>query len=700
MPPGFFNKIPFVKLLLPFAVGIYFYLFDILFIPFYFFILPVVLFVLGKQKQFRKLNVIQGFAIHLFLFIAGNYLSYLNHEIKYENHFSKIAKNKQGLFWGYVAETPVQKGKSIRVVFEVDQYHYKKNIENVKGKILCYFQKTELAQQIDYGDYLFIPADFSELTPPANPNQFSAKDFFKYQNIFHASFLKNDLFILEKSQSHFNFKKLALHTRSFFIHQIFSMPLSDEAKTIIAALVLGYDDEIDKEVILDFAETGVMHILSVSGLHIGVVFLILQNLLVFLNKDRKKQYLKLFILISFLWFYAYLTGFSTSVVRAALMFSLISLGTTFKLNNNIFNILAFSAFMLLVFNPGYLVNVGFQLSYSALAGILLIQPLFDKIWQPENKVVYFLYSTATVSTAATLGTLPLNLYYYHQFPLYFIPSNILAIPLSTVCIYLGFLLLIFLPFDFIVLFLSKLTNLVIRILNYSLSEMAAWPYSNIQPITFSKAEILFLYIAIIFTLVFIYFPRAKLIKAGLLCFIVYFIYSIYNVFPKVKQTMLVVYQIPGTTAIEIKQQHTSFFISDKSLCYDRWMQKFHCQPFRSEQNIKYTEFIPLNNNLKPQKIYSKNFISNDKFFQYNDKLFAVFDNSDLKVFLIGKNIKTDYILLQGEFNFFDVRKLYNQYIILDNTFKIRGKTKLLALLKKQNKMVWDIKKDGAFVKAG
>ena len=237
----------------------------------------------------------------------------------------------------------------------------------------------------------------------------------------------------------------ALKLRKSFINIFENQGISGRNFAVVTALVLGMDDYLDNDTRKEFSSAGAIHILCVSGLHVGVIYMVLNALLFFLKRNKYARALRSLILLIGIWFYAMLTGLAPAVLRAATMFSFVIIGTGIKRKAGVFNSLTVSAFILLLFNPFLIYNVGFQLSYAAVIAIVAIQPTIYQIWQPKNKIADNIWGITTVSVAAQLGTAPLGLFYFHQFPNYFIITNLIAIPLATLILYAGFLSVILSP---------------------------------------------------------------------------------------------------------------------------------------------------------------------------------------------------------------------------------------------------------------
>ena len=234
---------------------------------------------------------------------------------------------------------------------------------------------------------------------------------------------------------------------NYFAQLIHSKVEHPESQQIALALLLGQKGSLDKEIMDAYSETGTMHILAVSGLHVGIIYALLLLPVRGLKSTSKIRFFYLLLVVLLIWVYALLTGFSPSVVRAAAMFSLVTLGQMRKRKASIWNTLAFSALMILVIDPDVIFDIGFQLSYLAVAGIVGIQPLMVGWWLPRNSILEYFWQLATVSLAAQLVTFPLSILYFHQFPTYFLLANLLVVPLAFVIMAVGvpFMFLAWIP---------------------------------------------------------------------------------------------------------------------------------------------------------------------------------------------------------------------------------------------------------------
>ncbi len=403
----------------------------------------------------------------------------------------------QGTSWqdseGYLAEVTLydhEKPNSFENLLEIKSVNKNGAWEKSDGKVLIYHQ---LDYSLEPGMILWVRGFPDKIDPPSNPNEFDYSKFLKGKGIEYRQFVGSKVAVLGKNKNSERTYFLE-HLRRNLSNLLQEKIPDPKSYQVAQALLLGQKQYLDQDIKKAYSNSGVMHILAVSGLHVGIVYALLMFLVkpFGLKKMSKKSYLTLVILL--IWAYALLTGFSPSVVRAATMFSLVTLGQMRERKPSIFNVLAFSALVMVTINPKVIFEVGFQLSYLAVIGIVLIQPLIIRFWLPPNKRLEYVWQIIAVSLAAQLATLPLTIYYFHSFPTYFLLGNLFIIPLAFLIMQVGVPLLLFgwVPFlgDFLGIIVSKL----IWIQNLLIDQIQLLPNSNLERLTISPVSMIVIWV--------------------------------------------------------------------------------------------------------------------------------------------------------------------------------------------------------------
>jgi len=357
---------------------------------------------------------------------------------------------------------------------------------------------------------------------------------------------------------------------------------------VLSALTLGYTDNLQPDLRASYSATGVIHILSVSGMHVGVVYIVISFLLGFMNKSQGQKIFRALFIMLFLWGYAFLSGMSPAVIRATLMFSFIAIATCFERKTQIYNTIFMSMLGMLLINPNYLYDVGFQLSYAAVLSIIFFKPVIDKIYHPTNLISGFIWSMFSVSLAAQLGTTPFTLYYFQQLPNYFLLTNFIAIPLSTIVIYLAMALLFVSFIPYLSVCIGFLLNGSVWLLNFVIVTIQHLPYS-VSHISLDIRQSAVLFLAI-FCLSGYYFNRkfAPLI-VGLISLLITCIFSFLVNYQTLTTKRMIVYAGQKTTHISfINRNQNKVFTTDsteiKRIANAYWQNQKLQQPIFIHRN--------------------------------------------------------------------------------------------------------------------
>ena len=470
---------------------------------------------------------------------------------------------------------------------------------------------------------------------------------------------------------------------------------SDNERSVGAALILGFKDEIPQEVLTAYINTGSMHVLSVSGLHVGVVAIMLELLLKKISTRRRWwRVTKPIVLIFFIWVFSIFTGASAAVLRAAVMFSFLILGRSLRREVNIYNILAISAFVLLCYNPFLLMDVGFQLSYMALVGIVYFQPKIYRMWLIDNKLGDYLWSLTATGIAATLATLPISLYFFHQFPTYFWLSGFVVVPAAVVILWLGIALFCFDWIPFVGIIIGKLLYYGIWITNALLFLIQKLPYSVVTGIFISMAALIFLYLALLSTSLAILTKRFRWVLVGLGCLVPVLGMRAYQAFRSVESKKIIIYNTYKNSIIDC--------ISSGS-----------CRSFQSSGLLPKTELFATQNARWEAGVSNgsiEKFIFTDSLIERNDLLYKnnFISFCDKKIYFLNapliadssRKINIDYLVVSKNsmLQIKEIKKYFDaSLVILDASNTAYKAKKLAAECQLIGQPCWDMSEQPAFV---
>ena len=457
-----------------------------------------------------------------------------------------------------IAETSGSFQKCEMEVKQVIQY---KDTIAVKGRILVFIEDT--SQALRRKDICVFQTDLDLIQNKNNPGEFDSRHFWKHKSINRMAFVSADQFKVV-GYEHWKMMDVFIGWRESFSDIIDQfLPLGDE-NAVAKGLILGDRTSIDSEISRKFGNTGAMHVLAVSGLHVAILVQILTYILALFKKwISKKKALVLALVI--VWIYAALTGFSPSVARSALMFSLLAGSTLFEKNYIPLNSLAFSAILLLFWNPHYLYDIGFQLSYLAMIGIFLFYQPLSKLFFTKVKWIQTAWEGTMVGIAAQVMTLPLTLYYFHQFPNYFVLTNLGLMIFSFLVLALGIAL-------FALSWIPLLSKAIAFLLLLSLTAMLwiidfvdSLPGAVSAAFVLSKWEVVLVFSLIISTFLVLSNKKMSVLKPILLCATFWVMFLVYNRFERMNTTQICFLNENNPTFIvQDKQQSFCFYENSKT----------------------------------------------------------------------------------------------------------------------------------------
>ncbi|MCD0490193.1 ComEC family competence protein [Pedobacter sp. MC2016-14] len=509
-------EIVFVRLLLPLCFGIFFsdlteaqHLNYIIFLTALTFSTLCAINIFYRKLKIYFIKAAPVLLYYVLIFLIGMLSGMLRNQSQHAGHFSKQPFRYLKLL---VDDEPQQKGNIVRITaLVIGAITVKDKYEVIRGRIMLAYPNTNGKLHLQYGDELFIPAVYKAIAPVYNPGEFDFQAWMAKQNIYHQAFLNPGQL---KVLSHNNGNRLiayALNLRQKQLKAYRNIIKDDNAFAVAATLILGSREDLNPEIITAYSKTGTIHALSVSGMHVGMIYLVLNWLLAFMDRNRQAKTLKIFLIISLIWFYSLVTGFSPAVLRSAIMLTVFILAKAFKRNTNSYNILAFAAFGLLMYNPFLLWDLGFQLSFLSVFGLIYLQHKIKSLFYTKYNIINWIWEAVCLSLSAQIVTFPLSIYYFHQFPLYVLPANLFILVPSTLMMYLGLGILVFRAW-----FLAPMFEWLICFTNQGLTYLSQLPNSSLNAIWISKTELCLIYGILILVFLCLQTRNKKMLFAGIL----------------------------------------------------------------------------------------------------------------------------------------------------------------------------------------
>ena len=394
------------------------------------------------------------------------------------------------------------------------------NDQETSGQLMVNIKRDSLSKPLDVDAVLHTSAKLKGIQKPLNPHQFNYSKYLELKQVYHQLHLKqSELFLISNSKT--SIYGYADQLRNTINQKLIAVGFKDNVLSIMNALLLGQRQTIDKSIYNNYVNSGTIHILAVSGLHVGILMLILNFLLKPLLYFKFGHTLRPSIIVILLWSFAIIAGLSPSVTRAVMMFSIISIAMHLKRPTSIYNTLTISAFFILLVQPTFLFEVGFQMSYLAVLGIVSIQPMLYKLWQPKYWIIDQPWQIFTVTIAAQIGVVPISLYYFHQFPGLFFISNLVVIPFLGLILGIGLLVIFLALVNALPDILVQAYSFIIDSLNRFIAWVAQFEDFLFRDIPFTILQVLCSYFIIIgFVQVYKYrnFKWITISLIGIICF--------------------------------------------------------------------------------------------------------------------------------------------------------------------------------------
>lgn len=497
---------------------------------------------------------------------------------------------KNDAFWTvHILEKPSEREKSVRLMVKIES---DLQGQPVQIQSLLYLKKSKAALSLRAGDALLVHTKFSSITPPQNPYSFDNQKYMMRKSIFFTAYAPTENWRFLHHYPSNPIRTFAAQLQQKFSRLFAESGMQGTEYSIITAILLGDDETMEPELKAHYASAGVSHILCVSGMHLGIIFMIINFLLKPLDLSPKLRILKSVILLLAIWFYAHITGLAPSVKRAATMFSFVILGELLHRSTNVFHSLFASMFILLLFNPLLLFEIGFQMSYLAVFGIVVFQPKISALFQPKSKIINYFWELACVSIAAQLATSPLSIYYFGQFPNYFLLSNLSVIALSFGIVVTGVVLLITSWIPIFSKLISGLLTLEVRLMNNIVNGIESLPGSVTENIALTSLQMMLIY-GIVIAIFFTFFNKKKWLKYLSLCLL--FAFSITLCYGKIMATSsreITIYSMNKMTAVTLNDGGQGTLLLDSLAEKDPISFDFNIKNHLRMKKIAHT-FIPL-----------------------------------------------------------------------------------------------------------
>ncbi|MEO6583092.1 MAG: ComEC/Rec2 family competence protein, partial [Ferruginibacter sp.] len=546
-------------------------------------------FIFPLAKRFR-LQSYHGLIIQAILLVFGAFISWGKDVRNHPQWYGHIYTDSQMLVVK-LEEPLVKKEKTFKAIVAVEAILQSDAFIPAKGDLILYFTPDSINATLQYGDYLLVNKKLQPITNSGNPGAFNYRRYAAFQQQFHMAFIGKNNYVLLPQKNKNAFNQFIFQSRQQIISTLQKFLSKDKKIIGIAeALLIGYKQDLDKDLVQAYSNTGVVHIIAISGLHLGLIYAVLIYLFNILPFFKRSTFLKVISILTCLWLFSILTGSSASVLRSAVMFTCIVIGKNYFKQSSIYNSLAASAFILLCYNPYFLWDVGFQLSYLAVIGIVWLQRPIKNLLYTKMRLVNKVWEMVAVTLAAQVAAFPICIYYFHQFPNVFLLTNFITVPLSTIILFGEILLLLLSWLPSVAVIAGKVISYLIAFMNWVIERFDNLSWSVTDQIYANIYTTWLLYGLVFFVCAWLLYRKKIYLHFTLLCFLLFSALHARTYILSRQQLKVIVYNIPKMQGIDFIERRTYSFVGDSMLQAKGLFQNFHLKPARINLQVQPSSY--------------------------------------------------------------------------------------------------------------
>ena len=680
-------KYPFIRLLMPFALGIWLSFsclnlskIEVNIVLIIVVFLGITLFVIHSAVKSYRYRWVFGAILNLHLILIGVAIVHIRNDDLDDDSDVWVAR---------LIECPTEKEKSVKVIADM---------QSDQGLVMVYFEKNERSLSLKYGDVVVFHEPPKPVEPPMNPEQFDYQKYLFRKGVLRQVYLKNDSWEKLAVNRANQIYAFSYRLRDYLLETMQRLGVTGDEYAVAAAILLGYDDTLPVELRQKYVAAGSMHILCVSGMHVGVVFVVFSYLLCFLDKRKLwHNILKQSLLLLLIWCYALLAGLAPSILRSTIMLTFVIVGDMIKRDGVLLNSLAASAFLLLCLNPANLFNVGFLLSYCAVIGIVTLQkPIYNLIYV-KSKFLDKIWELTSVTLAAQLATAPFSIYYFHQFPMYFWLSNLFMGPISSIVIIGGMVMLLVSFIPYINIGVAFCVKWMIFAMNYIVSFVESMPLSIIKGLYINGLEFACLIVSLLSLMMLIEHKKKSLLYGMLSILLIFSASQLTRAVMRRDQMSFTVYAMNKNTVIDFVCGDEHVALCDTTVFNDPSVASFSIENHLIKEGV-YSRgvLLPIDDTFFENSYIRKN----KNLMSFGGKTIAFFDKNSTFGVKLPFRPCLDYFIIYGR-DKVDLEKLLNCYVIdllvIDGSVPDYLRNKIIEKANEIGQKYYDVKNAGALV---
>ena len=706
-----FRKSPFARLLLFYAAGILSAglfcmqdtLSDFTLTGVVLFLIVVLLLTVSRRPGYNT-GWLAGLVAGTALFVIG----FMNMNIQYQagNRLIKTS-GVQGLFVMEIADPPEIKEKTVKATANIKGILADGVWKNDRQKIMVYLEKDSSSIRLMPGDQISAKSRLYGVTPPKNPGEFDYRRYLAARGIYNQAYLESGLWKTTGNSKRSSIRILAFRMQGQLLRAYQKIGLNNTLYSILSALTLGYKNDLETRTKQVFSQAGVMHVMALSGFNVAVIALAMGYLLVFSDRSRAGRILKTIVIILVIWLFAFVTGLSPSVTRAAVMISFVMTGKLIHRQINTYNILFASAFLLLAISPGLISDISFQLSFAAVLGIIIYQPVIYRLLVFKHAIIDKIWQLFTVSCAAQLSTLPLTLFYFHQFPVYFWLTNLYVVPLVSVIICVAGAFLIVSSIKPLMLVMGKVLAILLAALYKAVAFIEILPFSLIENIHISGMQTVVLVAFILFLGLFSLQRKIITLWLTLSLFVVFQLMNTMQALTLRNQKVFMVGNLKGSSAINLISGRAGILLGDSALSPEDPAVRYAFSNFWTEHGVADNiQFIKSNSEFSGEtemidgSFYMSPWLGNNIYLEFFGKRIIVLKDNHLYRLNADYPLKVDLVIATGNMKP-DMDALVNlvnsELLILDSSVKNYQTAQWISQCQQIGMKYWQVSQQGAYV---
>ncbi len=646
-------------------------------------IIGILVFLHSMPSFFKfKNQSVYGVLVFLFVVCVGYNVSWLYNNKNSSQYFEHFLQ-KNSTIEIVLKNVLQEKEKTYKAECFVEKVYNNDTAQSCIGLLQVYFEKSEQAKQLHIGQHVLIHNTINPIRKSSNPGSFNYAQYCGTNNLFASSYVTSTNWVLLPVET----QSLSMYFNSLNsnLRTILKKYIADTSSLAIAeALLIGYRQDIDNDLWQAYSSAGIAHIIAISGMHVGILYTGVFGLCCLIPFFKKRTHIAIIISLLSMWFFVCITGLPSSIVRAAVMFTVIGIGNIIKKDATNINTLFASGLLLLCIQPTWLFDVGFQLSFAAVLSLFVFyKPIYHSIYV-RNYVANKTWQLISSTLAAQIFTFPICLYYFHQFPLLFLITNFIAIPLTFIVLYAEIFLVFISSIPFVAKPLGVIIDYGIRVLNWFVVKINTLSFINWNNISINTLQLCFLILFVASTSYYFFYKNYKSLVSTLCTILLLLSCSIYTLVQKQKHASYIVYDTPKISLSEL-QIASSYYTNDDSI---------------SKNNMKYV--------IQPSHImYGCNTLKKDSTICSATDCFQVFSYNHKKIialkhahFNFTNVISVDYLVLSNN-SIPDIIWLQNNIIpkqlILDASIPLWKIEELKNKYEPLHIPIYAVAQQGAFV---